>query len=39
MSSGVMEASLLRQRDMFRGGREGGKGERERIFLVECEFE
>lgn len=33
MSSGVMEASLLSQRDMFRG-REG-----ERIFLVQCEFE
>lgn len=34
MSSGVMEASPLSQRDMFRGRREG-----ERIFLVECEFE
>lgn len=36
MSSGVMEASLLSQRDMFRGGRGAGG---ERIFLVECEFE
>lgn len=41
MSSGVVEASLLSHRDMFRGG--VGRvvvvvGE-ERIFLVECEFE
>lgn len=34
MSSRVMEASLLSHWDMFRGGRG-----RERIFLVECEFE